>query len=196
MTLTFSALARRYGPLAALLGAIWIAHILNIALDGALTRRLGLIPRRLEGLDGVLAMPFLHGNWEHLWANTPPLLILGAAILTLAPRRFWSATAICIVLGGLLIWALARGHNHIGASALIFGWFGFLVALGLLERSIAAALGAAVAILAYGAQTFLGLLPSDDRVSWDGHLAGLAAGIIAAWLLRRPKGARPRCLTG
>ena len=177
---------RRYAPLAFLISAIWLAHLANIALSGAMTRTLGLIPRRLDGLDGVFAMPFLHGNWEHLWANTAPLLILGAVILTLAPRRFWPATIICVVLGGLLIWIFARGHNHIGASALVFGWFGFLVALGVLERSATAALGAALAIVAYGAQTVLGLMPGDARVSWDGHLAGLAAGFLAAWRLREP----------
>lgn len=184
MRLTLRALLGRYAPLAGLIAAVWATHLLNIVLDGALTRRLGLSPRRLDGLDGVVAMPLLHGNWEHLWANTTPLLILGATILTVAPRRFWPATLITVLLGGLLIWLFARGHNHIGASALVFGWFGFLVALGLFERSAAAALGAVVAIVAYGAQTFLGLLPANTQISWDGHLAGLVAGVAAAWRLR------------
>ena len=186
MTRLFGAVWRRYAPLAALIAAIWLAHLLNIVLGGELTVRLGLIPRRLDSLDGVLAMPFLHGSWAHLWANTTPLLILGALILTLAPRRFWPATLICLLLGGALIWLLARGQNHIGASALIFGWFGFLVALGVLERSPAAVLGAVIAVLAYGAQTMLGLRPDDARISWDGHLAGLVAGVVAAWRLRGP----------
>ena len=183
---SFDGLVRRYSPLIVLIAAIWLAHLVNIALGGALTRSLGLIPRRIEGLDGVLAMPFLHGNWEHLTANTAPLLILGAVILTLAPKRFWPATAICVLLGGALIWTFARDNNHIGASALVFGWFGYLVALGFLERSPNAILGAALAVIAYGAQTIFGLIPGDDRVSWDGHLSGLVAGIIAAWRLRQP----------
>lgn len=180
------AIWRRFRPLIAIVAAMWLTHLINVSLGGALTERLGLAPRRVDGLDGVVAMPFLHGSWEHLSANTAPLLTLGGVILTLAPRRFWTATAICVVVGGMLTWMLARAHLHIGASGLVFGWFGFLVALGLMERSWPAVIGAGVAVLMHGASTILGLMPTDSSVSWDGHLAGLAAGVAAAWLLKRP----------
>lgn len=185
------AYARRARPLAALLAAMWLAHLVNIVAGGALTRSLGLVPRQLSGLDGVVAMPLLHGSWEHLWANTTPVLLLGGLILALAPDRFGGATVIGVILGGALTWLFGRDNNHIGASGLIFAWFGFLVALGLLERSRSAALGAVVAILLYGASTLIGLDPREVRVSWDGHLAGLAAGVVAASVLRRkPNGQR------
>ncbi len=178
--------AWRAAPLLAMVAAFWAAHVLNIALSGRLTESFGLIPRRLDGLDGVIAMPFLHGDWGHLSANTPPLLVLGGLLVWLAPRQFLRVTAFCVVAGGLLTWLFARENNHIGASGLIFAWFGFLVALGVLERSWRALVGAGAAIFFYGAPTILGLAPEDTQVSWDGHLAGLAAGIAAAWLWRRP----------
>ncbi len=181
---------RAVRPLLAFIAALWLIHLVNVALDGALAETFGLIPRRLDGLDGVIGMPLLHGSWEHLTANTTPLLILGGLILLLARSRFVPATIICVVLGGVLTWLFAREHNHIGASGLIFGWFGFVVALGVLERSGQAILGAAVALIMYGLPTILGLSPLDARVSWDGHLAGLVAGIAAAWMLKRPRRSR------
>lgn len=177
---------RRFRVLVYFIAALWATHLANILLGGALTRALGLVPRRVDGLDGILAMPFLHGSWEHLWANTTPLLLLGGLILALAPERFLKATLISVLVGGALTWLFARDNNHIGASGLIFGWFGFLVALGLLERSRRALLGAFIAIAFYGVSTVLGLDPSEPRVSWEGHLAGLVAGAAAAWFLRKP----------
>lgn len=184
-------LGRRAAPLLVFIVALWAAHLLNILLQGWLTERFGLVPRDWHGLDGILAMPFLHGDWAHLSANTPPLLVLGGLIVLLAPDRFWSATILGVLLGGALTWLFARHNNHIGASGLIFAWFGFLVALGFLERSFRAIAGAGVAIFFYGAPTVLGLAPEDSRVSWDGHLAGLAAGALTAWMLHRPPKSPP-----
>ena len=189
---SIAALLRRLAPLAGLVALMWAVRFVDIAFGGELTMQFGLVPRTLDGLDGVLAMPFLHGNFAHLISNTTPLLVLGALLLFLTPKRFWAATAICILLGGALTWGFARPFNHIGASGLVFGWFGFMVALGLLERSAQALIGAAIALLLYGTPTLLGLAPTDARVSWDGHLAGLIAGVVAAWRLRENPRRRSR----
>lgn len=176
---------RRARPLIVMLTLMWLAHALNVGLGGALTETLGLIPRTTEGLTGVLAMPFVHGDWAHLIANSGPMIALGGMIIVLAPRRILPVTAFVVIVSGALIWLFARAHIHIGASAVVFGWFGYLVALGLLERSREAMLGAFLAIAFFGASMFAGVLPDDPRVSWDGHLAGLVAGIAAAWPFRR-----------
>lgn len=186
----------RMQPLFLLLGLIWAAHGLNIALGGALTPLLGLAPRRLDGLDGVVAMPFVHADLAHLIANTAPLAALGALILILTPRRFYAATAIVILGGGALLWCFGREYNHIGASGLLFGWFGYLVAAGLFERSMTAALGAVAALALYGGAILAGLTeaaPSPDQiVSLEAHALGLAAGFAAAWALRTPSRSRSR----
>lgn len=180
-----AAVWRRFQPLLVFLLALWLVHGLDRALDFALSDQFGLRPREIGGLPGVLAMPFLHADWPHLTANTTSLLGLGALILILAPRRFWPATLITVLLAGALIWVFARPYPHVGASGLVFGWFGFLIVFGLLERTPTALLGAGVAILAFGASTVSGLTPIDERVSWEGHLAGLVAGAGAAlWLSR------------
>lgn len=191
MRTAWRAFWRRAAVLLIFIGALWLAHLLNVLLGGALTRTLGLVPRSFDGLDGVLAMPFLHGDLQHLSRNTLPALMLGGLILWQAPDRFWRATLIVVIAGGLLTWLFARPHNHIGASGLIFGWFGFVVALALIERSARGLLGAAVAIAFYGAPALIGLSPLEESVSWDGHLAGLVAGAGAAWVLRERRAPRP-----
>lgn len=177
---------RRAGPLLAFIAALWGIQALQWAAVLDLAPSFGLIPRRVDGLDGVIGMPFLHGGWDHVAANTTPLLILGGLLLALAPERFWRATAICVLLGGALTWLVARADLHIGASGLIFGWFGVLVGLGVMERSARALIGAAAALGLYGATILSGLAPAEG-VSIEGHAAGLVAGLIAAWMLRRPR---------
>ncbi len=172
-------------------GAIWLAHLVNATFDYELTALFGLVPRRLDGLDGVVAMPFLHGNFEHLQRNTVPLLVLGALILWMAPSRFWPATIVIVLVGGLLIWFFAREARHIGASALVFGWMGFVVAFGFFERTREALASGVVAVVVFGAEIILGLSPAQEQVSWDGHLAGLVAGVFAAFVLRSRRRRRP-----
>lgn len=189
-------LLRRLRPLALLLGLIWVSFAVDVALGGALSDAFGVVPRRLSGLDGVLAMPFLHADLDHLLGNTAPLAFLGALILVSAPTRFLGATLGAVILGGALLWLFGRDFNHIGASGLIFGWFGFLVVHGLLERSLRAILGALGAGAFYGVSIAVGLVSGIDEnglpVSWDGHLTGLIAGAVAGWVLSaRAGGARP-----
>lgn len=188
---------RRFQPLLILAALIWAAFAVDVALSGAMTAAFGLEPRRLSGLDGVLAMPFLHANLEHLLANTAPLLVLGALIVTFAPRRLAAATAGAVLLGGGLLWTFGRDYNHIGASGLVFGWFGFLVVFAGVERSWRALLGAAAAIALYGATIWVGLAPTSAEgtagaVSWEGHLFGLIGGAAAALAAGgRGRAARP-----
>jgi len=109
-----------------------------------------------------------------------------------APTRFFDATLIIILLGGLMVWLMARGglRVHVGASGLIFGYLGFVVALGVIERSLRTIVFAASAAVLYGGTMIWGVLPIDARVSWESHLFGAVAGIAAAYTLRR--NARPK----
>lgn len=186
-----------------LVAALWIAHALNIALGGGLTERFGLIPRRLDGADGIAFMPLLHADLDHLIGNTGALLALGLIIALAAPSRFLIATLGAVILGGALLWLFGRPANHIGASGLIFGWFGFLVAYGALARSWRSIAGAVLAIAFYGATVFAGLgggalfggaAAAPDGalgVSWEAHLFGLIGGLAAAWI-SRPRTAQSR----
>lgn len=189
MRLSLKAAGRRLiwraSPLLLLIACFWVVFIFDMAMKRTLTLQFGLVPRQLDSLTGILGMPFLHDNLEHLWLNTIAALVLGGLLIWAAPGRFWPATILIVLFGGLLVWFFARsGARHIGASALIFGWLGFVVAIGVLERSRNGLLAAILAIVFYGADALIGLSPTREGVSWEGHLAGLIGGVVAASLLR------------
>lgn len=186
-------------PIVALVLAIWGVEMLNQLTGHRLNQWFGLMPRSTGGLIGIPAMPLLHAGIAHAAANTAPLLVLGAIGLAVSPKRFWPASLVIVIVSGLAVWALARPSIVVGASGLIFGWLGFLVTLGVLERSARALLGAFAAMLLYGG-TIWGVIPeATGQISWEAHLFGALAGGIAARLFserpayprRRPR-RRPR----
>lgn len=177
---------RKIQPLVYLIVAIWVIEALNQVLGHALNQSFGLVPRSTSGLIGIATMPFLHGGLAHAASNTVPLIILGGVTLAVAPERFGFATILIVATTGLAVWLLARpGTVHVGASGLVFGWFGFVIALGLIERSARALIGAALVFVIYGSMIW-GVLPSGElEISWEAHLFGAVAGALIAYMLRQ-----------
>lgn len=173
----------RFGWLIALIAVIWAVQVVNLLTGYTLNDWFGLRPRSLGGLDGVVLMPLLHGSFAHILSNSVPLVVLGGLMAATAPRNAIPATAIIIVLGGIAVWLLGKTAIHVGASGLIFGWFGYLVARGVVERRLVPILVAAGVALFYGTMIF-GVLPGQPGVSWESHLFGAGAGVSAALLLR------------
>ena len=174
---------RRLRPVLILILVIWVIELVNLALGHRLNQWFGLEPRRFAGLIGIPAMPVLHGGIGHAAANTLPLIFLGAIGLIVAPRRFRKASLSIVLLSGLGVWLLARPGIVVGASGLIFGWFGFLLALGAIERSPRAVAGAVIVIIFYGGMIW-GVFPQGVRISWEAHMFGAAAGALVAYMLR------------
>lgn len=173
---------KRLAILAAFVGVLWAIQALNWATGYSLNTLFGLIPRNTAGLDGILAMPVLHGSFPHLISNTPPLLLMGALLAATATRALLLVNGVIVVLGGALVWLFAGTAIHIGASGLVFGWFGFLVARGLVDRS-PVTLGSALLVgLIYGSIVW-GVLPGQPGISWEAHLFGALAGVAAAVLV-------------
>ena len=180
--------------------AIWVVYLVNSLLfDGSLNRY-GLSPMALPyrwlsefepslpylagSLRGILLSPLLHGSFSHLMSNTFPLLLLGGFVAIRGAKTTIGVSLLVIVLGGLLVWIVGRPAVHIGASGLVFGYFGFLVAQGWYERSIVSIVVAVGVLLLYGGIIF-GVLPQSGFISWEGHLFGLVAGVLAARMSRR-----------
>ncbi|MEM6663657.1 MAG: rhomboid family intramembrane serine protease [Pseudomonadota bacterium] len=175
---------QRIRPLVVFLALIWAIELVNQLLGHGLNSTFGLRPRSITGLIGIPAMPLLHGGLGHIIANTFPLAILGTIGLMVAPRRFIAASFVIVLISGLAVWVFARGGVVVGASGLVFGWFGLLVALGVLERSLRAILGAVIVIVIYGGMIW-GVLPQQSvQVSWEAHLFGALAGAAAAWIFK------------
>ncbi|GAA2365968.1 rhomboid family intramembrane serine protease [Nonomuraea africana] len=171
--------------------AMWAVEVFDYVTPGDLDAELGIISWSPDGLIGILFAPFLHANFEHLMANSLPLLVLGFLAAFRGIGKFLWATLIIMVVGGVGTWfATLPGIATVGASGLVFGYFGFVVARGLFDRralDILVGLGVAVAYYSL----IWGLLPTQEGISWQGHLFGLIGGVVAAWVLRRKRLATP-----
>jgi membrane associated rhomboid family serine protease len=151
---------------------------------GKNSQRLAIVPRTQGGLLGIATGPFLHANLAHLIANLPPFLVLGALVLRLGSRRFAETAAIVALGSGVLVWLLARRGAHMGASGVVFGFFGYLIGLAYLTRATWDLLVAAAVLVVYGG-ILAGLKPARRETSWEGHLFGLLVGLAKVWWLRR-----------
>jgi len=170
--------------LAAMVAAMWIVELIDHSLDGSLDR-LGIEPKRLEGLLGLPFAPFLHTGPSHLAANTLPLLVLGSIIALGGLRVFVIVTLTCGLLAGLGTWATAdEGTIHIGASGIVFGYASYLMVRGLYTRRALDMLVGVIVLAIYGA-TMLVSFEARPGVSWQAHLFGAMGGVLAAALIDR-----------
>ena len=136
-------------------------------------------------IQSILMSPLLHAGFGHIWSNTLALLILGGLVALRGVKSLIGVSIFVVLLGGLLVWLFGRPAVHIGASGLVFGYFGYLVALGWFRRSIVTVGVAALVLLVYGVSIFFGLLQRDGFISWEGHLFGLIAGVLVAMLSKQ-----------
>ncbi len=138
----------------------------------------GIVPRDLMGLRGVILSPWLHGSWQHLIANTVTFLGLGVITILVDGRRFIRTTIYLVLLSGMGTWIIARGGVHIGASGLIYGYFGYILGRAIWEGRVLWIVFGVVVAAIYGGM-IQGVFPGEAGISWEGHLAGLLGGV---WL--------------
>ena len=173
---------------------LYLIELINQLTHNSLDAN-GIRPLTTDGLWGIIFAPLLHAGWPHLMANTLPLLVLGFLMTLAGLSRFVWATAIVWILGGFGTWLIGNmGSNcgptdHIGASGLIFGWLAFLLVFGIFVRRLWNIIIGLVVLFAYGG-ALIGAMPVLNQcggVSWQGHLSGAIAGIVAAYLLSGPE---------
>ncbi|MGA4994794.1 rhomboid family intramembrane serine protease [Nonomuraea bangladeshensis] len=169
---------------AAMLAIMWIVEVVDVFLNGALDQNLALRGGDPDRLFGILFTPFLHAGFGHLVANSLPLLVLGFFAGLRDLSKFFWATLIIIVVGGFGTWLISPKILTVGASGLVFGYFGYIMARGLFDRRLLDLVIAVGVGIAYWG-ILAGLLPNQPGISWQGHLCGLIAGVLAGWLLRR-----------
>ncbi|SED31548.1 Rhomboid family protein [Pseudomonas saponiphila] len=163
----------------AIAAAMVFIHIVN-AITGHQLSQFGLIPRSKDGLFGIVLSPFLHQSFGHLGSNIAAFAVLGALVAASSMSRFVNASLLIILLGGSLVWLFGSTGIHIGASGWVFGLWGYLLSRAYFERNWKSIGVAAVVFIIYGGMVF-GLLPAS-RVSFESHIAGALAGILAAYL--------------
>jgi membrane associated rhomboid family serine protease len=170
----------------ALCAVLWIVEAVN-ASDGYRLNRYGLRPRDINGLEGILTAPFLHVGFGHLLANSAPFILIGWVVLLAGARQFVISTVIIIVVGGLATWlaapSVAAHTSIVGVSGVVMGWLGYLLGRAYFSRRILWIVVAVAVVFFFGA-LLGGLLPTVNAdYSWQGHLAGFVAGVLAAWVL-------------
>ena len=170
-------------PLIAVMSALKLAEIVTARSFAGF----GIVPRNLHGAIGILTAPLLHGDLAHLLANIGPLFVLLVLL-------FWDKTyhptrtlAMIWLASGFGTWAIGRNSAgngiptvHIGASSLIFGLVAYLLVAGVLAGKWRTFFVAIVVFLVFGG-IYVGILPNDGPVSWEGHLSGVVAGLLAAF---------------
>lgn len=161
-------------------GAMIVGTVIGLA-SAKEAQQLAVVPRTGPGLVGLLTAPFIHANFAHLAANLPPFLVLGALVLRRGEAQFLKV-ALAIALGqGVLVWLLGRKAAHVGMSGVIFGFFGWLVALAWFTRATPDLLVAVGVLVFYGGM-LAGVAPARNGTSWEGHLFGLIVGVGSAWV--------------
>ena len=166
------------------LAAMWAVELVNLNIDHRLVEW-GILPRTVSGLIGIPLSPFIHGSVSHALSNSIPFVVLGSAVLMQGVRRFVLLSLLVVFGEGGIVWLMARASFHVGASGVVFGYFGYVLGRGWYEHTLKAILIAIVALVLYGG-VLLGLAPTSGEISWEGHLAGFLVGILGARLMRSP----------
>lgn len=164
-----------------IIGILWLITLINKFL-GYRLNILGIWPRTLPGLIGIIFCPVLHANFNHLFFNTIPLFVLASLVLMSGYKIFYSVTFAIIILSGLAIWLFGKRGIHVGASALIMGYFGYLLANAYYQFNATTAILAILCLYYFGG-LLLELVPTARKnISWEGHVFGFFAGIAVAYL--------------
>ena len=170
---------------------IWALQIANWTDHYGLDNSYGIIPRDVLRLPNIFLAPFLHLSWSHIEANSGPLFIFGFLAAYRGVWRFVGVTLLIAITSGMAIWFFAGSNTlTVGASGLIFGYFGYVVIRGLIDRNLIDALVGAVMALSF-AYLVTVAVPGTPGVSWIGHIGGLAGGVAAGWIFRSRRDKAP-----
>ncbi len=137
-------------------------------------------PRTLEGLVGIVFSPLVHISYFHLFSNLFPLLCLGTSVYWFYGEIANKVLLRCYFVPQVLVWMFARPHAHVGASGLVYGLAFFLIFLGFFRKDFQSLIISIVILLFFGG-LFYGVLPDQEGISWESHLAGAVAGAMTAF---------------
>lgn len=162
------------------LAILWAIQLVNALLSYRLNR-LGLYPRHIQGIPGILLSPLLHGSFTHLFFNSIPFFVLFDFILMDGQPFAIHLTFFIVVINGILLWLFGRPGCHVGASGLIMGYLAYLLVSAYHSPSIKSVLLGLICLYYFGS-LLLSVFPKEERVSWEGHFFGVIAGLSVIFM--------------
>jgi membrane associated rhomboid family serine protease len=183
-----SPLGRAASFMVAYLALLWIVELINEATNRELSDDGGLRPRDPGSLIDIVTSPFLHSSLQHLASNALPLFSLGFIAAMTGIKRFLLVTVLIIVIEGLGVWLFSPANTiSVGASGVVFGYFGYLLLRGLVDRRPVDLVVSVGIALSYGYVMWNSIGFGAQGISWQGHISGLVGGLIAAIVFRQPR---------
>ncbi len=178
-----------------LLVLLWLVQWAQYLFPQFRFAEFGVLPRRLEGLWGILFSPLIHArnDFAHIINNSLAIAVL-LPVLIFYYREVSGRVFFGIYLAsGLFLWSFAadEGSYHIGISGVIYGLTAFLFVSGVLRRYFPLQAISLFVVFAYGSMIW-GIFPLKTGVSWQGHFMGLIAGVIFAFIYRKEGVQRPK----
>jgi membrane associated rhomboid family serine protease len=164
---------------------VWVAFLTN-EIFRLHWNEYGMHPRKLEGLFGIVTMPFLHGDLSHLFSNSIPSFVLLFSIFYFFQRKATIILLMTWFMVGVLTWVIGTNGIHVGASGVVYALAFFLVAISIIKQEVRLMAYSLIIIFSYGSIVW-GFFPQlfpDKHISWEGHLAGAITGIILAFFYR------------
>ncbi len=169
---------------------IWVVFWFEIRF-GFDFNYLGIQPRSIKGLRGILFSPFIHSDIKHLFHNTIPLFILTMALFFFYRTISWKVLLVGLLLTGFFTWAIGRPANHIGASGIIYLLASFLFFKGIFSKHYRLIALSFIVVFLYGGLLWF-VVPVDPKISWEGHLSGLFVGLFLALTFRQKIAKQPK----
>ncbi len=161
---------------------IWVVKILEVYFNINLYE-FGVFPREINGLRGILCAPFIHADFNHLFNNSVPILILGSLFIFFYKKISFEIFLWLFFISGIFLWGIGRPNYHIGASGMIYALATFLFVSGIIKKDTRLASISLIIAFLYGSLIW-GIFPAKENISWEGHLSGLISGLIVAIFYR------------
>lgn len=165
---------------------LWFVYWLQIKYDFDFDEN-GILPRTFSGLQGVVLSPFIHADIQHLYNNSIPLLILLAALRFFYARQSFAVIGYGILFSGFITWVIGRGNYHIGASGLIYVLVSFIFFKGIQTKYYRLVALSLTVVVVYGGLVWYVFPKVDEKISWEGHLAGLITGFALSLFYKTPE---------
>jgi membrane associated rhomboid family serine protease len=162
--------------------AMWIVFWAEIRFHWDFNS-LGIYPRKVSGLSGIILGPFIHSNLKHLFNNSVPLFVLSTALFYFYRNIRWKVLIYGLLISGLITWLIGRPAVHIGASGVVYVLAAFLFFKGIFSKQYQLTALSFVVVFLYGGLLWY-VLPIDPQISWEGHLSGFAVGLVMAMVFK------------